>query len=112
MNERFIKQLLSTVRCSECGDHYQADNLKILGHQDDTWFVNACCPACYKRAFVVAVIKKDKPLQIITELSEAETAKFSQAGEISSDDILDLHNFLKDFNGDFVTLFSNTKSES
>ena len=112
MNERLIKQLLSTVRCSECGDHYQADNLKILGHQDDTWFVNACCPACYKRVFVVAIIKKDKPLQIVKELSETEIAKFSQAGAVNSDDLLDLHDFLKTFDGDFITLFSNTRRES
>lgn len=112
MDECFIKELLSTIRCSICGDRYQVKNLKILGHQDDTWFVNARCPACYKRAFVVAIIKRDKPPQIITELSETETAKFSQACAINSDDILDLHNFLKDFDGDFVTLFSNTKSES
>ena len=112
MNEHFIKQLLSSIRCSVCGDRYQAKDLKILGHQDDTWFVNACCPACYKRAFVVAIIKRDKPPQIIKELSEIETAKFAQASAINSDDILDLHDFLKDFDGDFITLFSNTKSES
>ena len=106
MNEHFIKKLLSTIKCSICGEHYEIDNVKVLGHQDNTWFLNAFCPACHSRALVAAVIKEGKSVNGVTDLSEAESAKISETSTISTDDILDIHGFLTDFDGDFTKLFS------
>jgi len=39
--------------------------------------------------------------------SEGEYDKFSEMAAVVADDVLDLHNFLKEFNGDFSRLFSN-----
>ena len=97
---------MSTIKCSVCGEHYETNNIKVLGHQDDIWFLNAFCPACYSQALVAAVIQKGKPSELITDLSEAELAKSTQGSTISGDDILDLHSFLQDFDGDFVKLFN------
>jgi len=106
MNERFIKKLMSTTKCSVCGEHYEINNIKVLGHEDDIWFLNAFCPSCRSQALVAAVVKKDKSLETTTDLTKAESAKFTRASAISVDDILDLHNFLQYFDGDFAKLFS------
>ena len=106
MNERFIKKLMSTMKCGVCGEHYDINNIKVLGHRDDMWFLNVSCPACHSQALVAAVIKEGKPPEIITDLTKAELVKFAQASIISADDILDLHGFLNDFDGDFAKLFS------
>ena len=106
MNERFIKKLMSTIKCDVCGEYYETNNIKVLGHRDDIWFLNVFCPACHSQALVAAAIKKGKPLEVITDLTETELAKFAQASTISADDMLDLHSFLHDFDGDFVKLFS------
>ena len=106
MNERLIKKLVTVVKCSACGEHYQLGNIKIVGHQDDTWFINVSCPACHRQSLVVAVITKDKTQNIINDLTEAELIKFAQRNTINTDDILDLHDFLKDFDGDFNKIFS------
>jgi len=106
MNEHFIKKLMSTTKCSVCGEHYEINNIKVMRHEDDMWFLNVFCPFCRSQALVAAVVKKDKSPETTTDLTKAESAKFTRASAISADDILDLHNFLQDFDGDFAKLFS------
>jgi hypothetical protein len=97
--DSFLKRLISTIRCSICGRRYEASNVDILGHQDELWFVSVYCPACHTYGLVAAVIKEDATAEVITELSEEEYAKFAQGKAIDFDDVLDIHNFLKDFKG-------------
>ncbi len=105
MNERLIKKLVSTVKCNVCGAHYEINNIEIVGHQDGTWFLNIFCPTCDRESFVAAIIKKEKAQEIITDLTEEEFNAPVRAKLINSDDLLDLHNFLKKFDGDFIQLF-------
>lgn len=106
MNERLIKKLIATVKCSICGKSYEIDNIEILGHQDETWFLNIFCPTCDKESFVTAIIKKEKAQDIMSDLVAKERIASIPDSAISSDDLVELHNFLKDFNGDFLKLFS------
>ena len=97
---------MSLAKCTACGDHYNISDIKVVGHRDDAWFLNVYCTSCHRQSFVIAVIKKDKSLEIVSDLTDAESAGFTRAAAINSDDMLDLHNFLEDFDGDFIRLFS------
>jgi len=55
---------------------------------------------------VAAVIKEGKVPEVITDLTEAELDKFKNAGSLTDDEVLDMHNFLKGFDGNFSRLFS------
>jgi hypothetical protein len=105
MDDKFIKKLLANMKCGVCGHQYESVNVKVLGHQDDLWFVTVSCSSCNSKGIVAAVIKEDEPLEVITELTEAERNSFSAASLVDSDDVLDIHTFLKDFDGDFSSLF-------
>ena len=106
MNKHSIRKLISTIKCSVCGQHYGSKNTKVLGHRDNMWFLHVSCPACLSQALVAATANDDKPPQGATELTAAELTKLVKASPIGADDILDLHAFLQEFNGDFVGLFS------
>ena len=106
MEEGLIKRLMASMKCGVCGQTYEAGSINILGHYEDLWFLNALCPACHSRCLVAAVIKEGKVLEITTDLTEAELDKFKNAGSLAADEVLDMHNFLKDFEGDFSRLFS------
>ena len=106
VNEGVIKKLMSSVKCALCGQHYKEDSIKIIGHQENLWFLGVSCSACHSRSLVAAVIKEDRAPEIITDLTEAEQEKFSNAGRLTADEMLDIHNFLKNFDGDFSRLFS------
>jgi C4-type Zn-finger protein len=106
MGEKLIKKMLSTMRCGVCGEQYQLGNMEVIGHENDIWFVSIFCPSCASRSLVAAIIKRDKVPEIVTDLTEAEYARFSQSDVVRADDVLDMHNFLKDFHGDIAELLS------
>ena len=56
---------------------------------------------------MTAVIKEDRVPEITTDLTEAELEIFSNVDRLTGDEVLDVHNFLKDFDGDFSRLFSH-----
>lgn len=106
MREHFIRKLLSSVKCSSCGKQFRTNDINVIKHQDDTWFLNIYCASCGKHSLVVAIIKKDKPTEIVSNVSNSESPEYGHITGVSVDDMLDIHNFLKDFDGDFTGLFS------
>jgi len=106
VDKSLIKKLLAAIKCSACGQHYEAGNINVLGHQEDLWFLRVFCPTCHTRYLVIAVIKEGEVPEVITDLTEAEFDKFSSMSMVMGDDVLDIHNFLKDFGGDFSQLFN------
>jgi hypothetical protein len=105
MTERQIKTMVSSVKCHICGDHYEKNSIDILGYQNDTWFMNVFCPTCNKSIFIAAIIKKEDS-QLVTDLAKQEIDLFPQRNQVNEDDLLDLHNFFTDFDGDFIKLFN------
>ncbi len=105
MDDRFIKKLLSNMKCSVCGRHYEASNINVLGHRDNLWFISVYCPSCKSQGLVAAVVKEGKAPEIISDLTEAEAGRYSAL--VDSDDVLNMHSFLKEFDGDFVSLLSD-----
>jgi len=106
VNESIIKRLMSSVKCAVCEQRYEEDGIRIIGHQEDLWFLSVFCPACHSRLLVAAVVKEDMAPEIITDLTKTEQEKFRNMDRLIANDVLDMHNFLKDFDGDFSRLFS------
>ena len=105
MEESLIKKLITSVKCTVCGQLYELDNIDVLGHEEGLWFLRVFCSACNSESLVAAVIEENRKPEIITDLTETELDKFKNAGVLTADEVLDMHNFLKDFNGDFSRLF-------
>ena len=106
MEDGLIKKVMASMKCGVCGQRYELDNISVLGHQEDLWFLRVFCSACRTQYLVAAVIKEGKAPEVVTDLNEAELSRFKNAGGLAADEVLDMHNFLKDFDGDFSRLFS------
>ena len=108
MEERLIKKLMTSIKCEECGQNYESFNIDILGHREDMWFLRALCSSCHTQCLVAAVVREDK---VVEEMEEAATAEVDEkrGGAIEIDDVLDMHNFLVDFDGDFSNFFRQEK---
>jgi len=109
MDDKFIRKVLSNMKCGVCSAAYEPDNISILAHREDLWFISVYCPSCKSQGLVAAVISEGKAPEVVSELSEEEVARFSTM--ITSDDVIDVHSFLKEFDGDFLTAFSDEKNE-
>ena len=106
MEEGLIKKLLASIKCGVCGQRYELDNINVLSHDQDLWFLSANCSACHTRCLIDAIVKEGKVPEVITDLTEAELGRFKKVGKLTADDVLEMHNFLKNFDGDFSQLFS------
>lgn len=106
MKEELIKRLMTSLKCAVCGRCYEADDINILGHHQELWFLGVLCPACHTRCLVAAVIREDKVPELVTDLTEVELSRFKDRDVITADEMLDIHNFLKSFNGSASQLFS------
>ena len=105
MDERLIKRLITNIKCSVCGERYDGEYVRVLGRYTDLWFLSVYCPTCKTQGLVAAVLNEEETPELVNDLTEGEYDKFSEMAAVEADDVLDLHNFLKWFNGDFSRLF-------
>lgn len=105
MDERQMKKLLASMKCGICGQKYESSNVKILGHREELWFLSVFCQSCCSHGLVAAVVKEGKAMEIVTDLKPEEFQRFKDKESIKADDVLDMHQFLKDFRGDISFLF-------
>ena len=119
--EQRIKQLIlsAVTRCSECRRRYHLDDFAVIGHRDHLWMVTVICEGCRSQGFITAIV--EDPAQLLpdapdarpgrrsrpalTEFTADEEARFADAAPVDSLDLLDMHEFLADFDGDFKALF-------
>ena len=106
MDESGIKKMMMSAKCSGCGQRYEIGNIEILGHHEDMWFLSVFCVACRAQYLVTAVLDEEGASETATDLSAAELEKFRDAESLKVDEVLDMHSFLKRFDGDFSRLFS------
>jgi hypothetical protein len=107
VDNRFIQKVIckafSSVECELCGQHYEAANISFMGHRNGWWFLSLYCSVCKRNRSAVVGVGKGQPTQVIIEPAGADTGELS--APIDFDDVLDMHIFLKDFDGDFRSLF-------
>ncbi|MFC1926719.1 hypothetical protein ACFLWV_03090 [Chloroflexota bacterium] len=106
MNEAFLRQVFSELKCSVCGQRYDVQNIDVLGQEEELWFISVVCSHCQTRGLVAAVVQEAEEDELVTDLTEAEDAKFAQVEAVGIDDVLDMCNLLKSFDGSLLDLFA------
>lgn len=105
MRDRYVRRLISTLKCSVCGRRYEPSKVSVLGSQDDVWFLSVFCETCQTTGLIAAVVKEASLVESVTELTRPELAKFKNMPPVSGNDVLDMHVLLRDFCGDVSVLF-------
>ena len=108
MEERVIKRLMTSVKCSSCGQNYAGRNVQVIGHHHDLRFISAYCSSCRTHYLLAATVSREKA-EIVSDLTEAEFARFNKSRAPTADNMLDMHSFLKQFDGDFTQLFGRER---
>jgi C4-type Zn-finger protein len=99
-----VKHLIASIPCAVCQHSYETDDVHIIDHYDEIWVTAVECSHCGTKGLVFAMIKEEEP-EIISDLMSQEWTRFREMPRIDADDLLDIHEFLKDFDGDFIGLF-------
>lgn len=108
MREAFLKRLFSMIKCESCGHSYEVTDIEVIGHEDSIWLFNVSCSHCQTQGLVAIVVREANIERMATDLTEAEFERFDGGTGIGIDDVLDMHNFLKEFEGDFAAALSES----
>ncbi len=109
-------------RCGVCHRAFAHDDIHIISRKPNMWMMLVECTDCHARNFVAAVTNNGNPEEAqlaLRRLSrgqrDAEDPMLLEedlrelnppvAAPISTDDVLDMHEFLAGFDGDFAKLF-------
>ena len=100
-----VKHLIASIPCAVCQHCYEPDDVRIVEHHGEMWIMAVTCDHCGTQGLVFAMIQEEAKPEIVNELTSQEWARFREMPQIDTDDLLDVHEFLRDFDGDFAGLF-------
>jgi hypothetical protein len=105
--ERLLKQIVSQYRCQKCRRSFEHDHVRVAARHEQLWIVSVRCGRCRtQQTFWVTLKDREQEISEWRDLTDAEEEQFSEMQPVTSDDVLDMHEFLKGFSGDFKGLFS------
>jgi hypothetical protein len=104
--ERLLKQLISTFRCQFCRQSFEREKIRVTARHEKLWIVGVRCTRCGKQQVFWIALKEEGQLGMLSDLTDVEETHFASMPAISSDDVLDMHEFLSAFDGDFHRLFT------
>ena len=99
-NSEKVKFFIENVArfCDKCGREYETADVEILQQTNVSAIIHFGCPRCKSRHLATFV----KPMGIAsrvpvnTDLGVEELARFAGKRGVSSNDVLDVHEFFKD----------------
>lgn len=107
--EQLLKQLISTFRCHICRQSFEREQVRVTARHEQLWIVSVRCSRCRNRQVFWVALKENED-QVPRDVTADEEEKFAEMVPVNTDDVLDMHEFLTEFDGDFQDLFSGTGS--
>jgi hypothetical protein len=113
-------------RCIVCHHQFESDDITVISRENEMWTMLVECTDCHARNFVAAVLNDGDPEEAqlaLRRLSEQAMREFKEAhntagivaeipehtsGEaVTASDVVDMYQFLEEFDGDFKALFGS-----
>jgi hypothetical protein len=90
----------------ECGKQFNLHDFVLVNRWQDVWVLGIECRHCGSSGHVVVFLRLDAKPGLLMDLTPEEMEVADQWLPITADDVLDIHQFLQEFDGDFETLFA------
>lgn len=114
MNDfRLIQEHFSNLNCPNCDSNFSQDGIKLLKKENDFWIVKIFCNTCNTLAGIAIVgiehleINGSKKEIKNIELTDNDIKKFSGKPPITTDDVIEAHNFIKNLGSDWMKYLKN-----
>lgn len=117
----WLRTQLTSFTCPACGRRYRGSKIRLLAERDGLFFVDLDCARCGSHTVAIVTVEIDDSQPSITEISDLSlSADFlpehlgeelpAGAALVTADDVLEMHEFLERFQGDFSHLFQKGAS--
>jgi hypothetical protein len=98
----FIRDRARFYNCPVCGRSLKGCHIEVLSHEDERFHLQVTCAQCQVTFVVVLAIAGGGVDE--SEIAEPAVEPVAQAEPISVDEILDVHLYLRDFQGTLTDL--------
>lgn len=95
-----IRHLKKTVPCSRCNKKFINEEIQVLSTYNTEALMHFNCQKCFNQLLIHVTIVEQ------TENNNIINIRKHKANAVNQNDVLDIHNFLNQFKGDFKNLFS------
>jgi hypothetical protein len=103
-----VGQIKKNVKCPKCTSRYTDEDIEIIGGlADEQHFFHASCSKCETESVINVSLLFEENTNTLPNLKKLGSAP--RMGHISSNEVLDMHNFLKMFDGDFNKIFKKVE---
>ena len=109
--QALIRQIAARVRCAVCGHHFTSTDIRVLGHREHVWAMQVNCRECRTRALLLAVIDGKSALPIYTDLEPDEWLRFNDLPRLTLDDVIEFHQYMQAYEGDFSEIMDEPLPE-
>ncbi len=114
--DNLIRHLMDPVRCSVCSASYAYDDVRVLGRQDELWFLTVTCPSCQTQGLIAALVRGGARAADEPESRAAPGAHMPEqlidegrppaGAPVDESDVAAMREFLADFHGDLAALLA------
>ena len=112
----WLRTQLTSFTCPACGRRYRGSKIRLLAERDGLFFVDLDCARCGSHTVAIVTVEIDDNSPSITDVSDVSLSTDALpehlgeqlpagAAPVTADDVLDMHEFLADFEGDVSHLF-------
>lgn len=96
--EAILRRAAEELHCPVCEHGFELDDLKVRGAFERQYLVQASCRRSHGPLLILYVV--------------GQGTKSQRLDAVTTDHVLDLHQQLRTFNGDFRTLFKQLDDQS
>ena len=100
----FIRDRARFYNCPVCGRSLKGCDVQVLSHEEERFHLQVTCAQCQVTFIVVLAIAGGAVEEIQAEIAEREVEPVAAAEPITVDEIIDLHLYLKNFQGPLAEL--------
>ncbi len=101
----FLRHLIANVKCAICQHQYEPDDIQVIERHEDLWIIGVTCSECQTQGLIFAIVRE-------VPVDEAQSRDFDEDDRVLSDalplidtdEVLDMHCLLRDFDGDMYDL--------
>jgi len=97
--KEIIKYVKKTVPCGECERKFTDEGIKLVSQMGNDLLFHFTCANCGNQLMIHVTLSEHEQNPNRLKINTHNT------NMISHDEVLDIHNFLNKFNGDFRSLF-------
>jgi len=102
--KQIMKHLKKNLPCSTCGKKFTDEGISLISSLNNALLFHFTCAGCKNE--LIAEVSIIEQTQSVNRLN----INTKKADAVKPNDVLDIHNFLNNFDGDFIRLFSNIQN--